>query len=305
MENNIEISIAGGYITNKEIFITPEEANNLPPDKVCLLCTGSQGEPLAALSRIANGSHKQIRLQSDDVIIFSSSAIPGNAVSISRIINKLYLKGVMVYTNTTLSDIHTSGHGSEEDLKLMLRLINPKYFMPYHGEYRMLKAHADIAVACGMPRENTFVLKNGDVLSITNGVIKKGESIIANDVYVDGNRIGDVSNAVMRDRQIMATDGIVVVIANVDITTNKLLTKPNITTRGFVLVNENEELLKELENIATNAIVPKLNEHHNYAELKAEVINHLSSYIFQKTGRKPIILPVIMDIKRNEIKQTS
>ncbi len=301
MENNIEISIAGGYITNKEIFVTPEEANTLPPDKVCLLCTGSQGEPLAALSRIANGSHRQIRLQSNDIIIFSSSAIPGNAISISRIINKLYLKGVAVYTNTTLSDIHTSGHGSEGDLELMLRLMNPKYFMPYHGEYRMLKAHADIAVACGMPRENTFVLNNGDVLSLNNGVVKKDGSITANDVYVDGNRIGDVSNAVMRDRQVMATDGIIVVIANVDVTTNKLLTRPNITTRGFVLVNENEELLKELETIATNAIVPKLNEHHNYAELKAEVITHLGTYVFQKTGRKPIILPVIMDIKKKEV----
>jgi ribonuclease J len=302
MENNIEISIQGGYITNKNIFVTPEEANSLAPDKVCLLCTGSQGEPLAALSRIANGSHKQIKLQPNDVIIFSSSAIPGNALSISRIINQLYLRGVAVYTNTTLSDIHTSGHGNEEDLKLMLRLINPKYFMPVHGEYRMLKKHTDIAVACGLPRENTFVLDNGDVLALNNGTVKKIDSFTVNDVYVDGNRIGDVSNAVMRDRQVMATDGIVVVIANVDIATNKLLTRPNITTRGFVLVNENEGLLKELENIANNAILPKLNDHYNYAELKLEVISNLSTYIYQKTGRKPIILPVIMDIKKKEIK---
>ena len=157
MDNNIEISIQGGYIKNKDIFVTPDDANHLPPGKVCLLCTGSQGEPLAALSRIANGNHRQIKLQKDDIVIFSSSAIPGNALSIARTVNKLYLRGVKVYTNTSLSDIHTSGHGSQEELKLMLRLINPKYFMPFHGEYRMLKAHADIAVDCGIPRENTFI----------------------------------------------------------------------------------------------------------------------------------------------------
>ncbi|MDD2519125.1 MAG: ribonuclease J, partial [Bacilli bacterium] len=146
METNIEISIQSGYIKNKDLFITPEEANRLPNNQVCLLCTGSQGEPLAALSRIANGTHRQIKLKDDDVVVFSSSPIPGNAISISRTINKLYLKGVEVYTNTLLSDIHTSGHGNQEELKLMLRLFKPSYFMPVHGEYRMLKSHADLAI---------------------------------------------------------------------------------------------------------------------------------------------------------------
>src|SRR5574344_2636861 len=210
MDNNIEISIEGVYIKNKELFVSPEEANKLAPNKVCLLCTGSQGEPLAALSRIANGSHKQIKLQQDALVVFSSSAIPGNALSISRTINKLCLKGVEVYTNTTLGDIHTSGHGSEEELKLMLRLIKPKYFMPFHGEYRMLKKHADIAVDCGIPRENTFVLSNGDVLAINKGVVKKAGTVQAGDVYVDGNRIGEVGNAVIKDRNVMSNDGIFV-----------------------------------------------------------------------------------------------
>ncbi len=298
METNIEISIQGGYIKNKEIFITPDEANHLPPNKVCLLCTGSQGEPLAALSRIANGSHRQIKLQPDDIVIFSSSTIPGNALSISRTINKLYLKGVEVYTNTSLSDIHTTGHGSEEELKLMLRLIKPKYFMPFHGEYRMLKKHADIAIDCGIPKENTFVLSNGDVLSLYKGKIRKDGFVQAGDVYVDGNRIGDVSNAVMKDRKIMANDGIVIVIANIDITNNKLLTTPNITTRGFVLVNDNLELLKKLESISKNAINNKLNSKTNYSEIKNEIISSLSPYIYETTGRKPIILPVIMDVKK-------
>jgi ribonuclease J len=298
MENNIEISINDGYIKHRDIFVTPEEANSLPSNKVCLLCTGSQGEPLAALSRIANGSHRQIKLQADDLVIFSSSAIPGNALSISKIINKLYLQGVKVCTNSSLSDVHTSGHGYQDELKLMLRLINPKYFMPFHGEYRMLKQHADLAVECGIPRENTFVLRNGDVLSIFRGKITKAEPVFASDVYIDGNRIGEVGSAVMKDRKLMSSDGIVVVIANIDTKNNKLLGSSNITTRGFVLIQENLDLLKELEELSNKAINSKITKHVNYAEIKSEIVSELSNYIYDKTGRNPIILPVIMDIKR-------
>ena len=298
MENNIEISLNEGYIKHKEIFITPEEANTLAPDKVCLLCTGSQGEPLAALSRIANGNHRQIRIQPDDLVIFSSSAIPGNALSISKVINKLYLQGVKVCTNTSLTDVHTSGHGNQEELKLMLRLIKPKYFMPFHGEYRMLKQHADLAVECDIPRENTFVLKNGDVLSLYKGNIKQVDSIIAGDVYIDGNRIGEIGSAVMKDRKLMSSDGIVVVIANIDTKNNKLLGSCNITSRGFVLIQENIEFLKDLENKCNDAIKSKITKHVNYNEVKSEIINQLSAYIMETTGRNPIILPVIMDIKR-------
>lgn len=298
METNIEISIQGGYIKNKEIFVSPEEANHMPPDKVCLLCTGSQGEPLAALSRIANGTHRQIKLQNDDVVIFSSSPIPGNSLSISRTINKLYLKGVKVYTNTSLSDIHTSGHGNQEELKLMLRLIKPTYFMPFHGEYRMLKAHADLGVDCGIPKENTFVLGNGDVLSIYKGVVKRAGTVPAGDLYIDGNRIGEIGTAVMKDRKVMANDGIVIVIANIDTVNNKLLSMPNITTRGFVLVNDNIELLKKLEVISSQAINSKLSSKINYTDVKNEITSQLLDYIYDKTGRKPIILPVIMDIKK-------
>lgn len=299
MENNMEISIQGGYIKNKEIFVSPEEANHLPPNKVCLLCTGSQGEPLAALSRIANGNHKQIRLQPDDTVIFSSSAIPGNALSISRTINKLYLKGVDVYTNTSLSDIHTSGHGNEEELKLMIRLMNPKYFMPVHGEYRMLRRHADIGTLCNIPKENNFVLSNGEVLSIYKGNVSKAGMIPAGDVYVDGNRIGDIGAVVIKDRKIMANDGIIVVIANIDVKKGALLGRINITTRGFVLVNENEELLKNIENISREAILKKLVSPINYADIKNEISSVISTYAYEKTGRKPIILPVIMDVKRD------
>ena len=299
MENNIEISIEGGYIKHKDIFVSAEEANRLPDNKICFLCTGSQGEPLAALSRIADGTFRHIKLKSNDIVVFSSSTIPGNAISISRTINKLYLKGVTVYTSSSLEDIHTSGHGNEEELKLMLRLIKPKYFMPFHGEYRMLKHHADLATYCDIPKENTFVLENGDVLAIKDGVVSKAGHITADDVYVDGNRIGDVSNAVMRDRKIMANDGIVVVIANIDIKTGKLMTMPNIITRGFVQVNENIDLLKKLEYMSKEAINKTIKTGINYSEIKNEVTNTLSSYINNQTGRKPIILPVIMDVKKS------
>ncbi len=299
MDTNIDISIQGGYIKNKDIFITPEEANHLPDHKVCLLCTGSQGEPLAALSRIANGTHRQIKLKSDDVVVFSSSPIPGNALSISRTINKLYLRGVEVYTNTSLSDIHTSGHGSQEELKLMLRLIKPKYFMPFHGEYRMLKQHADLGVECDIPKKNTFVLGNGDVLSMYKGKIERDGTVQAGDVYVDGNRIGDVGGAVIKDRKIMANDGIVIVICNIDTKKKMLLSNPNITTRGFVLVNDNIALLHDLEHISKRAIESTLKDRVNYSDMKSAIMTELTSYIYEKTGRKPIILPVIMDIKRN------
>ena len=299
MENNIEISIQGGYIKHKDIFVSPEEANHLPDDKICILCTGTQGEPLAALSRLASGTHKHIKLRSDDIVVFSSSAIPGNALSISRTINKLYLKGITVYTNTSLSDIHASGHGNEEELKWMIRLINPKYFMPFHGEYRMLKKHSDIAISCDVPKENTFVLSNGDVLSMKNGVIKKAGYIPAGDSYVDGNRIGEVSNAVMKDRKVMACDGIVVAIVNMDMKNHKLLSLPNIITRGFVLVNDNIELLKKLESITKKAIDDKIKTGVNYSEVKSEITKVLGDYINLHTGRKPIILPVIMDVKKS------
>lgn len=299
MENNIEISIKGGYINHKEILVTPEEANGLKPKEVAILCTGSQGEPLAALSRIANNTHKQIKLRPDDVVVFSSSAIPGNALAIGRTINKLYLQGVKVYTNTYLNDIHTSGHANMEELKLMIRLIMPKYLMPFHGDYRMLKNHANIGIECGIPKENTFVLQNGDVLILKDHVITKGEPVIASDIYVDGNRLGEINGAVLRDRKIMASDGILVVIANVDMKNRTLLIKPNITTRGFILINENEELIKRIESIAAAAIQKKLQEPNaNFNDIKSQITTDLFPFIYETTGRKPIILPVILDIKK-------
>ena len=299
MENNIEISLKEGYIKHKEIFVTPEEANRLKPNQVCLLCTGSQGEPLAALSRIANGNHRQIKLQPDDLVVFSSSAIPGNALSISKTINKLYMQGVKVCSNTSLADVHTSGHGNQDELKLMLRLIKPKYFMPFHGEFRMLKSHTDCAIECGIPKENNFILENGDVLSIRKGKVQKHGHIQAGDSYVDGNRIGEISAAVMRERKNMSKDGIVVVIANIDTKNKKLLGDVNVTTRGFVYVQENYELINKLEDMAKKIVLDNIKTHVSFSEIKSSIITELSSYIYEITGRRPIISPVMMDIKRS------
>ena len=299
MENNIKISTEGGYIDHKEILIQPEELTNYKPGDVAILCTGSQGEPLAALSRMSNGNHKYVKLRPDDIVIFSSSAIPGNALSISKIINKLCLNGVSVYTNKSLSGLHTSGHANEEELKLMIRLIKPKYLMPFHGDYRMLKHHANLGIECGIPKENTFVLKNGDSLDLVNHVITKGESMPGADVYVDGNRIGEIGGAVIRDRKIMANDGILVVIINVDMKKRELLIKPNITTRGFIQVNENEELIKKIENFSENIVKEQLkNPHATFAIIKSELTTSLIPFINDLTGRKPIMLPVILDIKK-------
>ena len=299
MENNINISINGGYINHKELLVSPEEANNLKPNEVTILCTGSQGEPLAALSRISNGTHRQIKLRPDDIVIFSSSAIPGNALSISKTINKLYLKGVQVYTNKALADLHTSGHANEDELKLMIRLIQPKYLMPFHGDYRMLKRHANIGIECGIPKENTFVLKNGDSLSLVDHKITRSESMPGDDIYVDGNRIGEIGSAVLKDRQMMARDGILVVIINVDMKKHELLIKPNITTRGFILINENEDLLKKIEEKANSILKKELSDKRStFASIKSNLTTELYTYIVKLIGRNPIILPIIIDIKR-------
>lgn len=305
MDTSIDIAIKCGYIKDRKIIITPEEANRLKPSQVCLLCTGSQGEPLAALSRIANGSHKQIKLTPNDIVIFSSSPIPGNAASVAKTINQLYLKGVKVYTNGT-TEIHSSGHGCQNELKLMIRLFKPEYFAPYHGEYRMLKTHCDLATTCDIPKDRTFILENGDVLNITKDKIYKEGHVPADDVYVDGSRIGDVGTMVIKDRKLMSSNGILVIIANIDLVNHKLLAKPMVTTRGYILVNENEDLIKQIEKNAGSIIENKLkNKNINYADIKSELINGLMPFLSDKTGRVPIILPILMNINEKEETKSS
>lgn len=304
MDTSIDIAIKCGYIKDKSIIISAEEANKLPPSKVCLLCTGSQGEPLAALSRIANGAHKQIKLSPNDVVIFSSSPISGNATSVSATINKLYLKGVKVYTNGEENNIHSSGHANQEELKLMIRLFNPQYFAPYHGEYRMLKTHADLAILCNIPRKNTFILNNGDILELSKDDIKKHGHIEAGNIYVDGSRIGDVSNIVIKDRILMSNNGILAIIVNIDSKKRILLNTPLVTTRGYILVNESGDLIKNIENYSKEIIEKKLKDKKaNFNDIKNELINELMPVLSTKTGRVPIILPIFMDINQNKLQK--
>ena len=289
MDTSVDIAIKCGYIKDKNIIISSEVANTLKPSEVCLLCTGSQGEPLAALSIIANGTHKQIKLIPNDIVVFSSSPIPGNASSVAKTINKLYLKGVKVFTNA-MTEIHSSGHANQEELKLMLRLFQPEYFAPYHGEYRMLKNHCDLAIECGIPKKNTFILENGDVLSISKTGIKKSGKVTSGEVYVDGSRIGDVGSIVINDRKLMSNNGLLAIIANIDITNKKLLATPVITTRGYILVNENEKLINSIQKKAEVIITRELTKKSfNFNEIKSELITELMPILDSKTGRVPII----------------
>lgn len=297
MENMVDVALKCGYFKDKDIVITAEEANHMKPNEVCLLCTGSQGEPLAALSRIASGTHRQITLMPDDVVIFSSSPIPGNGASVSKTINKLYKKGVKVFTNA-MSEIHSSGHANQEELKLMIRLFKPRYFVPYHGEFRMLKTHADLGVMCGVNKNNTFVLENGDVLNLRKGVVTPGGKVQAGKVYVDGSRIGEVGSAVIKDRILMSNNGILVIIANIDTENKVLLGTPAVTTRGYILVNENEDLIRDIQSISQGIINKCLkSKYFNYNDMKSEIINGLIPFLSDKTGRVPIILPIVMDVK--------
>ena len=299
METSIELAMNNGLIEDKTIFIDNNEAKGLKKNEICILCTGTQGEPLAALSRIASGTHKQITLMPDDLVVFSSSPIPGNAASINKVINKLYVKGVKVFTNKTFNDVHTSGHAKEEELKWMLRIIKPKYFMPMHGEYRMLKRHTEIAVSCDIPKENTFICKNGDVINIKDGIVTRGDTVKSGDIYVDGSRIGDVGSQIIKDRKLMSSDGILVTILNINSLTRKLLIKPNVTTRGFIMVNENPELINKIERKITEIVNTFLaNNAYNYTDLKNQIILELYPFINDLTGRHPIILPVIMEVNQ-------
>ena len=298
MVNSIEIAKSCGFITDDNIFVTSDEANRMNPNEVCILCTGSQGEPLAALSRIANGIDNNVKLMPDDTIIFSSSPIPGNALSINRVINKLYLKGAKVYTTASESDLHTSGHGKQDELKLAIRLIKPEYFIPIHGEYRMLKKHAEIGSLCSVKRENTFVLKNGDRIALNKDKVYLKDSIPINDIYVDGKRIGNIGASIIKDRKIMSTDGVLIIILNIDSEKRQLSLDPNVTTRGFVVVNENQNLINDIQKKVKQITLNELNKDvFNYVDLKNRIILEINSYIIELTGRRPIIMPMILETK--------
>ncbi|MGD6840357.1 ribonuclease J, partial [Bacillus thuringiensis] len=298
MEKTIQIGRNLGYIQAPEdIFVGVHEINHIPSHQVTIICTGSQGEPMAALSRIAYNNHRQIQIISGDTVVLSSSPIPGNVLSVNRTINQLYRVGANVIHHK-ICDIHTSGHGSQEEQKLMLSLLKPNYFMPIHGEYRMLKKHVELAVECGVPIENCFIMDNGQILEISKGEASiSSKTIPSQAVYVDGSGIGDIGNIVLRDRRILSEEGIIIISLNLDCKQKRLISQPAIVTRGFVYMRGSEVLMKEIENVVFECITSLLNEGIvSWAQIKQTLVDVLGPFLFSKIGRRPMILPIIMEV---------
>ena len=297
MENISNVAMDLGYLhIPKESIVGIEDLNRYPSDKITIITTGSQGEPMAGLSRIAYGSHRHISIEQDDLFIISASPIPGNDKLVSRVINQLYRKGVEVIYED-LEDIHVSGHAYKEELKLIHTLVKPKYFMPVHGEYRHLKHHSDLALKLGMDKSNVFTLETGQVLEISQDKAIATEKVHTGVVFVDGIGVGEVGNIVLRDRRDLARDGMVTIVVAINKETYSIVSGPDIITRGFIYARESEGLIKKIKDVAKEEIEICLeNNIIEWQVLKSGVRKSVEQLLYHKTKRRPSVFPIIMEV---------
>ena len=295
MEKAVEISRSFGYIhVPDDSIIETEDIKRFPNNEILILCTGSQGESMAALSRIANGAHKDIHIVPGDTIVFSSSAIPGNGVMIDNIVNSLARAGADVITNSILNDIHSSGHASRQELRLMLKLMQPKFFMPIHGEYRMLRLHAEMAEELGVEKDNIFILDNGNSLTLSKQKVKRGYSVESGNTYIDGKDVNSLAEAVIKDRRILIDDGMLAITVSIDSKKNVIICDPKIHSFGFI-DGGNLIARKELIDELKNAIEEKLATKPNFSDLKLLIKDVAGFHVYRNTKSRPIIIPVIMN----------
>ena len=294
MVNIISTASELGYLNVPEhTLIEIDEMKNYPPEKMVLITTGSQGESMAALSRMAADVHRKVTIQPNDTIIFSSNPIPGNEKSVSRVINELSSKGA----NVIFQDAHVSGHACQEELKLIYSLVKPKYAIPVHGEYRHLKANSEVAMSLGIPKENVFIIQSGDVLELCDESAKVVDKVHTGAILVDGLGVGDVGNIVLRDRQHLAEDGIIIVVLTLEKGSNRLLAGPDIVSRGFVYVRESEGLMEEARRAVSDSLDKCLsNRHADWNKIKLTIRDTMNDFIWKKTKRRPMIIPIIMDV---------
>ena len=295
MENVIQVSTILGYMEFKDgILLSLDELSKLPPSKSVIISTGSQGESMSALYRMAYGEHKQIKVTNKDRVIISASAIPGNENMISRVIDELYRNGAEVFYDRH-TDLHVSGHAPQEDLKTILGLVKPKFFIPVHGEYRMQIKHAELGQMMGVKKDNILIADIGDIIEINKKSIRKSDSVPSGAVLVDGAGIGEIGNVVLHDRHRLAEDGMVVVVVPYSTYDGTIVTAPQIVTRGFIYVKENENLVKELEFVIEDT-VESLENIKDISTLKSKLKSNVSSYLFKKTKRNPMVMPVVIEL---------
>ncbi len=300
MVNTIETALSLGYLKiQPKIIIKSEQASKYPDNQITILTTGAQGEEASQLARMSRGEHRSIRIKKEDTVVISSSPIPGNERSIVAVLDNLTREGANVIYNKVL-DIHTSGHAQQEELKLMIQLSKPKFFVPIHGEHHMLAAHSKLAQSINIPKDNCFVLENGSVLEFSaDGQAKVlKDKVQAGYVFVDGLGVGDVGEVVIRDRQLMAQDGMFVIITSIDRRTGKLINQPEILSRGFVYMKNNDDLIREVKHEVRKMIESgaKANMEPNWAYLRQQIRDDIGEYLFQKTQRRPMILPVVIEV---------